>query len=82
MMVLNKSYLFENMKRNKYKHILIVSLGIDFLFLFIYLFFYHLSLVYFNKCQCNAFQIQPYCWKWQNFILFMTNIPDFLMPLL
>ena len=40
MMVLNKSYLFQNMKRNKYKHILIVSLGIDFLFLFIYLFIY------------------------------------------
>ena len=31
MMVLNKSYLFQNTKRNKYKHILIVSLGIDFL---------------------------------------------------
>ena len=40
MMVLNKSYLFENMKRNKYKHILIVSLGIDFLFLLIYLFIF------------------------------------------
>ena len=41
--------------------------------------FVFLCVTYFTKY--NTFQVNPHCHKWQEFILFMTNIPLYMKNL-